>query len=134
MELIYLIGNYLLKFYYFYVMSIKGVVGFFLPDIAVPFVTGFFAILIEISFFMRMITKATFIQLFSNKGMWLFSVIWGGFFLTFTSNDFDYGFAGKQLSNLKGSVLFAVIIVLGVIQLASKINIIAAGVKRGRED
>lgn len=134
MELIYLIGNYLLKFYYFYVMSIKGVVGFFLPDIAVPFVTGFFAILIEISFFMKMIVGATYIQLFLNKGLWLFSVIWGGFFLTFTSNDFNYGFTGEQLSNLKGSTLFAVIIILGVIQLSGQINIIATGVKRGRED
>ena len=133
MELIYLIGNYLLKFYYFYVMSIKGVVGFFLPDIAVPFVTGFFAILIEISFFIRGVYNKTFLEAFLSTGMWIFSTIWSVFLLLITE-DLKIGFEGQQFMNLKAGFALAVLIVFATIQLASKISVVAAGVNKGLKD
>lgn len=133
MELIKLIGEYLLQFYTFYAVSIKSIVTLIFPSIAIPLLTGMLIHWIPISVMAARIYSVSFSKALFMPGYILFNFLMTMPWLYITENA-NIGYTNKEQIGSSGAGLFWLgLIILGMLQENAKINQFAIGFKRSQD-
>lgn len=115
--------------YYFYFMSIYGIIDLFLPTKYVTFFTGMIVNFIPVAFFMKDIIGMTFFEIiYKHYGTWIYVLIVNWIWLTFLDIR-GIQFFLNDAANIASLMIVTGFAVYGPMQVRGRIYIIKKGVE-----